>query len=915
MPNHHFTQRPFPKKFIIPSLLLTVIALMTVTADRKMTPREKFEIFLKQEYKHAPCDVAGRSGEEEMTGADPAAFQNFLMTVDPALGYVPKNRLAQACQVTDQMRLKKRAGQTAGALAWQNIPANLGGRTRAIMWDPNDPQGHKVWAGGVTGGLWYIDDITGNTSQWIAVDDLWSDLSIACITYDPNDPMTFYVGTGEAQTAITTYRESSGLGGGIFKSTDGGNTWSWLASTEDFDFITDIRVRDEGGNSVIYAGVVSGVYHGIHQSLPSDGLYRSADGGLSWQQVLPDIAGQEVPYAPSSIAIQSDGRIYVGTMRNLDGLGGAVILYSDEGVTGSWTVFDDYRTIIENEPTYNLPGRVILAPASQDENTVYALIAAGYVQGNPVYYGRYIIKTTDKGASWTQINKPTSGNWANLAWHAMTGTVDPNNTNRLYVGGLNVWNTANGGGTWNEVSDWYLMYTGGGDEYVHADQHAQVYKPGSSDECVFTSDGGVFYTSGASSSSPVFKEKNRNYNTLQFYSCDLSPLAGIAQYIGGLQDNGTLYYNDAPLTINSMIDGGDGAYCFYDQDQPSYFITSYYYNQYTVFYNGNEFNTININQSGIFINPADYDYKLNTLYANGVSFSGGNANKILRISNILQNPSETYITVATGSNFFFSHIKYSPYSPAGTATLFVGTNNGRLFRVENAQATPVQTEIGSPDFPPGSISCVAIGGSEDTLLVTFSNYGVPSVWQTYDGGATWQVKEGSLPDMPVRWVLYHPQNARQALLATETGVWSTNTLDQEEPTWEPDIEGMANVRTDMLKIREADNTVLAATHGRGLFTTAYPLNPYTSVAGHDAGTVRVYPNPSQGQFIVEIASSTDQSDIRITDLNGKVVWKTHLSGKTKTVHLPIDLSECAKGVYLFMIEQGNRSRGGKLVID
>jgi hypothetical protein len=915
MLNNFTTRKTSILKFLFPSLLLTAIALITFTSDREVPKREKYENFLRREYKKVPCAVEERSpGLEEMTGADLAEYQNFLMTIDPALGYVPKKRLIRVHQLTEQLLQTKKSDLAAGALEWQNIPANMGGRTRAIMWDPNDPGGHKVWAGGVTGGLWYIDDITSNSSHWIPVDDFWNDLSIACISYDPNYPQIFYAGTGEAQTAITTYRESSGLGVGIFKSTDGGNTWSLLESSQDFDFITDIKVRDEGGNSVVYAGIVSGVYHGIHQSSPSDGLYRSTDGGLSWEQVLPNITGEDDPYPPSSITIQSDGRIYVGTMPNLDGKGGAVILYSDEGTAGTWTVFEDYRTIIENDPTYYLPGRVILASAAQDENMVYALIAAGYIQGNPVYYGRYIIKTINKGATWTPITKPNSGNWANLAWHALTGTVDPNNSNRLYVGGLDVWNTNNAGSSWYHVSDWSLMYSGGGDEYVHADQHAQVYKPGSSDECVFTSDGGVFYTAEATSNSPVFQEKNRNYNTLQFYSCDLSPLPGMAQYIGGLQDNGTLYYNDSPLTINNMVDGGDGAYCFYDKDQPAYFITSLYYNQYTVFYNGNAINSIDVNQSGIFINPADYDYRLNTLYANAVSFSGTNANKILRITNVLQNPSDTYITLATGSSAFFSHIKYSPYSPLGTATLFVGTNAGRLYRVDNAQATPVNTEIGSPDFPPANISCVAIGGSEDTLLVTFSNYGVPSVWQTYDGGLTWQMKEGNLPDMPVRWTIYHPQNSKQVLLATEIGVWSTNTLDQDEVVWEPDVQGMANVRTDMLKIRQDDNTVLAATHGRGLFTAEYPLNPNTSVVENNTGAIRVYPNPSAGKFFIDIESINRPQDIRIIDINGKQVWGEHFSGQNTHLQSPVDMSGCAKGVYFLIIKQGKQSVGRKLVI-
>jgi len=122
------------------------------------------------------------------------------------------------------------------------------------------------------------------------------------------------------------------------------------------------------------------------------------------------------------------------------------------------------------------------------------------------------------------------------------------------------------------------------------------------------------------------------------------------------------------------------------------------------------------------------------------------------------------------------------------------------------------------------MSCVAVGESEDDLLVVFSNYGVSSVWLTKDGGETWLEKEGNLPDMPIRWAVFHPENNGQALLATEIGVWATKTLNAVEPEWAPAVDGLANVRVDMLRLRKSDNTVLAATHGRGLFYAEYLMD-------------------------------------------------------------------------------------------
>ena len=186
---------------------------------------------------------------------------------------------------------------------------------------------------------------------------------------------------------------------------------------------------------------------------------------------------------------------------------------------------------------------------------------------------------------------------------------------------------------------------------------------------------------------------------------------------------------------------------------------------------------------------------------------------------------------------------------------------------------------------------VAVGETEDKLMVTFSNYGVESVWQTTDGGETWASIEANLPDMPVRWALYHPDNDGQALLATEIGVWSTNMLNQAEVEWDSDVEGMANVRVDMLRIRQVDNTVIAATHGRGCFTSVYPMNPFYSVPENNSSqtTLSIYPNPATD--IISISSHKGGS-LRILDMSGRMVVEKENISDNQT----IDVSDLPNGV-------------------
>ncbi|MBE0638084.1 MAG: T9SS type A sorting domain-containing protein [Bacteroidales bacterium] len=837
---------------------------------------------------------------------DKAAIQDFFMTFDPKSGIVPKERLMRVYQELE----KNPKARLTNPLQWNGTSANMGGRTRAIMWDPNDPAGRKVWAGGVTGGLWYRTDITNDMVEWEPVNDFWSSLNISCITYDPNNPTTFYVGTGEAETALIIYRESSGIGDGIWRSTDGGQTWSLMESTLDFEYVTDIVVRNEEGQSVIYAGVVSGVYKGsVHYSYPSDGLFRSEDNGLTWEQVLPDIPGYGAPYAVSDIELGTDGRIYVGTMQNVDIEGGAVILYSDDGFSGTWTVIDQYAEYIKNHAQYNIPARVMVAAAPSDANVVYAQIAAGYNNYFNYYRGRYILKSTNKGETWSTLPLPAS-DWSTLAWHAFVLKVDPNNANRIFTGGLDMWKSVNSGTSWTKISDWSLMYSGGGDQYLHADQHDIQFKPGSSTTFITCNDGGVFYTETATAGYPAFLEKNQGYNTLQLYTGAITPQTGSTNYVGGLQDNGTLLYTGQPLTINNMISGGDGAACFFDDADPL-MLTSIYYNRYYVFMNFNYLTSLDY-ESGVFINPADFDVKTNTLFANAVSFSGENPNSLLRISGIPYNTNGDFIGLTTNTNVYYSHIKASPHAPAGTSNLYIGTQAGRVYKSTNAHANPQTVEITGNEFPTAYVSCIAVGSTEDILLVTFSNYGVEALWQTIDGGQTWQNVSGDMPDIPVRWAIYHPENDNQVMLATELGIWTTNWVNAPNVSWVQDAQGMANVRVDMLTLRDSDNTVLAATHGRGFYTAEFLLDPGVAVQEQSNPTLSIYPNPSNGLIHVDLTFIEQKEiNLRISDISGKLIFeKKSMAGEIEV----IDLAWLQKGTYLVSVHEGQHSFTEKIVL-
>jgi photosystem II stability/assembly factor-like uncharacterized protein len=903
--------------FIFSLIALAAIVAVPGTQRTGSNEREAYDQFLHAQYCKLPETLSEHSPEgNEASCPDLAAIRDYFMTIDPVLKRVPVERLRDAVAYRQNLVQDKSQAGSPDSKGWTEVGSDMGGRCRSVFWDPNDPAHRKVWAASVTGGLRFNNDITSDTTPWLPADDLFENLVISTITFDPCNPQVFYLGTGEPFTAVTIYRESSGVGSGIWKSTDAGCTWDWLSSTSDFRYISQIRVRNENGNGVVYAGVLSGVYHGsIIQSYPSDGLYRSADGGETWQQVLPDIPGENEPFSPSDIEISANGRIYIGTMPNITGDGGAVILSSYSGLEDSWTTYDNYVNIIENDPEFYLPGRVEISIAPSNPSRMYACIGAGYTtsQGFDFYRGKHIIRSNSQGNTWTSLPIPDNDPmWALIVWHSIATAVDPNNPDRVYIGGRDVWRSTNGGNNWTRLSDWEKMYTGGGNDYIHCDQHMQLYREGSSDTLLFATDGGIFYTENAANPVPVFQERNKNFSTLQFYTCDIYPVAGVNYFVGGLQDNATLLYHGEPLNVNDMIYISDGAYCFFDSDEPSIMVVSTMYNEYGLFINFNHVGDFG-DGSGVFINPADYDSHNNILYANAGQFNGNDANTLLRVTGIPEDPDPDWIYINSGLNTYYSSILVSPYSPDGSTTLYLGSQNGRVFRVINAQANPQLTELTQTILPTAYISCITLAGSEDTILVTFSNYGEQKIFQTTDGGESWDDRTGNIPDMPVRWAVYHPEISGVVMIATEMGVWTTEDINNTNVFWEPDSH-LPNVRVDMLKIRKEDKLLLAATHGRGLF---YKTWDFIQVGTKEESEcmAAVYPNPGNGTFHLSFHSqeANQELNLTITDLNGRTICEKVYSAQPGDNTFTLDLSSFPEGIYLVMTRSGTNRYATKIV--
>lgn len=756
------------KNTLLSRFLILILLGGSLTTLAQKTPRQE-----RDRYE----DEGGQNKRQEY---------EFLMTADPALGRIPQERLQQARLQTEAAVLRKfkskslKEAATNSAIpgvTWtERGPNNIGGRTRGLMYDPNDPTKKKVFAGSVAGGIWVNNDIT-TSSNWTKVNDFMENLAISCINYDPSNTQIFYATTGEGY-----YNLDAIQGGGIFKSTDGGATWALLPST----------IPSSAGSATFQRVVVNSLGHVFASS--NTGLRKSTDGGATWTTILGSGS------FANDIEIDSEGTIYA-TLGRYSSTG---FVYKSTDNGANWT---NITPAVSGGQRVEIAVGPVVAGGTKP-----ILYATAANSGGSVAWFQ---KSTDGGSTWTAVTVPvlpTGTPWyagsqfpATQGWYNLYLAVNPSDGNQVIAVGVYLMGSTNGGSTWSIIGTPDFDFTLANS--YHPDNHVLVYRPGTN-EFSFGNDGGTYH---ATSFSTVLQRFN-NYNVTQLISVAQKNIAGDNFIMGGSQDNGTNMITTAGLggAIDDPV-GGDGVTTFVDQDNPNIIITSYVYNNYYLLNgSGGYVAQISSSNTGSFYNPADYDSGNNTLFSNVGSSS------FRRISGIGGARTTTTVTISPAVSGSVTHIKVAK---TGTA-LFMGTSGGKVYKLTNTHsgATATSTQIG---VFPGTISCVAIGSTDSQLLVTVSSYGQTSVWYTNDGGSNWTNKDDAshgLPDMPVRWAIFNPSNTQEVLLATELGVWSTSDVTATNPAWEPTNAGLANVCTYMLTYRAADGQVGVGTHGRGLYS-------------------------------------------------------------------------------------------------
>ncbi|NOT52593.1 MAG: T9SS type A sorting domain-containing protein [Chitinophagaceae bacterium] len=798
----------------------------------------------------------------KMTDLKGAMEYEFNMIKNPTTGTIPEGifeaERAQAREILARQQMNSRI-EAVNAYSFQG-PNNLGGRTRTIAYDVRyDGVANRIiLAGGVSGGVYKSTD---DGATWVRKSPAGEHFACMSIAQDTRvgfrDTWYYCVGEGTGNSAGASGAGYSG--NGVYKSTDNGETWSRLSASnttalESFsvpeDYITKIIVDPTDG--YVYAACAAAIR-------------RSTDGGTTWATVLSGPLSFSSQF--TDIVVSSTGRLYAsfgGT--NDSGVDGvwASAPGPTSGDVGSWTRIagtgaGGSPAGWNAEPAY---GRVVLAIAPSSENLLYALY---YTSGSPVCPGAVVeadlFRWDDIGGTWTDLSATLpneagclSGNdpFAVQGGYDLVVAVKPDDPLTIFIGGTNAYRSSDAGLTWTRIGGYaspasYALYASS-----HPDIHSFVFQPGSPLIMLCGNDGGIQRTTDCTAGSVSWSQINVGYRTYQYYYVDIDPRVANDKVIGGAQDNGSTRNIGGTGTSFEMVWGGDGVSVGLN-DPAATGGTQYEYV-------GSQLGAINRRTSGTALG---FSTAITPEYANTVTSAGlfvtlfkldQDNSQILYYANddtLYRTTSASTVTTTTwtkmtgvaasvgvANDITALAMTRGTYSPA-TASLFFGTSDGRVFRLDDpagAAAGTAPEDIEDGDFPAGYISSIAVNPrNDDTVMVTLSNYGISgNVWWTGNANSanpTWTNVEDNLTLPSYRSCAIHvvPNSTEvQYYVGTSVGLYRKTgelpVVAGAANDWAQEgASTLGNAVVSSLALRPSDGNMLVGTHGYGMWKTALSL--------------------------------------------------------------------------------------------
>ncbi len=881
-------------------------------------------------------------------------------------------------------------------LEWKQLgPDNMGGRTRTILFDQTSENDEIIYAAGVSGGIFRSEN--GGTT-WKKVNVESYNLFVTCMTQTSNGDI--FAGTGESFEAqnlsgLGEMGYTSGfMGTGIYKSTDG-NSFSLLESTKpdfnnmesDWAFVNELA--NNGSGNRIFAAT-------------NTGLKYSNDGGETWK-TAKDIDGNELNKFAWDVQVGSNGTV-VTCVDNL-------AYVSASGDVNKFVLRSTGDSV--SLPNADV-SRIKFAIAPSNAAFIYASVINNTGDVNSIFLSE------NGGETWRVIlpGTPSVNIFNKQGVYDNALTVFPDNPKKVLIGGIDMWQgemfQEQGYFEWKSVSQSLsvpLIPT-----YLHEDHHVYKFFPGSNSEFMAGTDGGV-YRGKLQSNVYSYETSNRNYFTTQHYAIGVS---GRKDYvIGGSQDNGSIlitgkgntkkqgkqiYPGEGGPSAISIIDpniivisstngvirrsddGGEnysvsGQFPGEDIVNPEFrtpiLLSENFNNTFStdsVWYHARDtisggtaiqVRSHNAGQPFYYTTPQDMDlYPGDSIQVQDIVtcyFYVGVANKVWFTKDLLQFDKPPEWFKISDNSFGMAGIPYSISLSGDGNHLFVGTLNGKLYRISNLKKAttfeladisspacivatqPIQLLVpGTTDEVSQVITSVSINRDDpNKVMLTLGNYGndfyVLYSQDALDQFPQFTSRQGNLPHMPVYSSVLEMNNPDIAILGTEHGIFVTENIHADSPTWSKQQTDMGSVaifelaqqtvsqppmRVKLVNGNEVIyedypgtnnwGSIYAATYGRGLFRcdNFYQVGMVDNPVKQKSLQLKLYPNPANDFTTVEFSSDKNKEiEFYIYDLSGRIVAFQRAQLIKGVNKLKIDVSRLNNGTYILraITDEGNYS--------
>lgn len=808
--------------------------------------------------------ISNISTEKEKNGKYPFDLM-FMQRAYPS-GEINTSAYSEAIQWK-----KQTANRNIASEVWQfSGPLNIGGRITDIEIPSTQPDVYYV--GAASGGI--FKTVNGGT-DWTPIFDEQQMLSIGDIEISKSNNNLIYVGTGEVNAGGGSLVYD---GDGIYKSTDGGTTWQ-SKGLPDIGSVGKI-VLDPNNDNTAFVGAMGPLF----KNSSNRGVYKTINGGDSWQQVLAvsDSTGVvDMAIHPTNgniVYAASWERIRRPNRRQYGGITSGIYRTTNGGT--NWT-----------ELTSGLPstasqkGRISIDISQSNPNVLYARYANsnGNIQG--------VYKTINGGDSWTAVN---SNQLTDVGFHWWFGGIfiDPTDENILYNVDFEVQKSTNGGTSWNSV------FTN-----AHVDQHAMAFNASVAGEVLLGNDGGLYYSSnGGSSAVKDLKLPITQFNRMYVDAQNANKI------YAGAQDNSTSRTQTGGLSDWNIIYGGDGFQPLVDPTNTNVIYALYQYGALgKSTNNGGSFNNATNGISGG--DRYNWDTAI-TFDPNNSQILYFGTNRLYKTTNAAGNWNAISPDLTDGpytGNLTFGTITTISVSQFNSQVIYVGTDDGKAWVTQNGGSSWTDISAGVPNRWVTKI--LASKENPNTVYLTLSGYrfgeDIGHVYKSIDFGNSWVDISTSLPDIPVNDI--EQDSFGNLFIGTDVGVLASK---DEGSNWNVLGENMPSAVVSDLFLHEGTQFLYAATFGRSTYKIDVSGNILNSGENIFGSEVKVFPNPASDTATVFLKNASEKASLLVYDVMGRLVKQQQFENG----QLNFSVENFQSGTYYLKISQQGNQTTKKLIV-